>query len=97
MTDPTQHAEMEQFLHDLATSHEHVTVIEVGRSVEDKSLLLVRIKADDDMDPWRVLLIGVQHGDEPAGKDAILVLVRDAAENPGTCQHIPNTLARFSM
>ncbi len=82
MTDPTMHADMVTLLEDLAARHDHVTVTEEGRSVEDKSLLLVRINPDNDPDPWRVLLIGVQHGDEPAGKEAILLLIRDIAEDP---------------
>ncbi len=83
MTHPTSHAEMIALLEDLAARHPHVTVTEEGRSVEGKPLLLVRINPGGDPDPWRILLIGAQHGDEPAGKDAILLLIREIAGNPG--------------
>src|SRR5690606_36708537 len=82
MTQTTSHAEMLELLENRAAAHDHVTVSEVGTSVEGKSLLLVRINPDYVPDPWRVLLVGVQHGDEPAGKDAILVVLRNIAENP---------------
>jgi hypothetical protein len=83
MTQPTSHAQMVEFLEVLAAEHDHITLSEIGRSVEGKALLMVRINPDGAPDPWRILLVGAQHGDEPAGKEAILSLIGDLARSPG--------------
>jgi len=57
----------------------------IGQSVEGKDLWLVRATPVQRMAiRWRVLLIGSQHGDEHAGKEAILDLLDDLASGDAT-------------
>ncbi len=51
-------------------------LVEIGRSAGGAPLVAVRMAHDDDTAMWRVLLIGSQHGNEPAGREALLELIR---------------------
>jgi hypothetical protein len=65
-----------------ADQADHVTVTTLGQSVEGRPLFVVRIHPADDADPTAIttaLLIGLQHGDEPAGGRALLELIADLA------------------
>jgi hypothetical protein len=77
--------EMVAFLESVAKPG-FITVSEEGRSVEGRKVLLVRLSRDAGQPRsrarFRVLLYAQQHGDEVAGKDALLTLVRDIAARP---------------
>ncbi len=76
----TNSAEMADRLDAAAKRHAAIAVSSVGRSVEGKDLLAVHVDPDPDAEPrWKVLFIGAQHGDEHAGKEAILDLIDDIA------------------
>jgi hypothetical protein len=59
-----------------------ITVTEEGRSTEGRKLFLVRLNRGGAKARFRVLYYAQQHGDEVAGKDAQLTLIRDLAEHP---------------
>jgi hypothetical protein len=77
---PIPYETMVSFL-DHVNSLEHVTVTREGQSLENRGIFLVRIGQNHEQISWRVFLYGAQHGDEPAGKDALLYLIRHFAEN----------------
>ncbi|MEM0915887.1 MAG: M14 family zinc carboxypeptidase, partial [Planctomycetota bacterium] len=65
-----------------ADQSEHVTVEVVGRSVEGRPIHAVRIASVDRekaREPVVAMLVGLQHGDEPAAGRALLDLIRDVA------------------
>lgn len=66
--------EEESFIQELAGS---VRVLEVGRSVEGRPILLVSVGAEHA--EYRVLVIAEQHGDELAGREGALMFLRDLA------------------
>lgn len=66
--------EEESFIQALAGS---VRVLEVGRSVEGRPILLVSVGAEHA--ECRVLVIAEQHGNEPAGREGALMFLRDLA------------------
>jgi predicted deacylase len=55
---------------------ENIEVIEAGKSAANHPLYLVHFLSTDSKDPVRILFYGQQHGNEPAGKDALLYLAR---------------------
>jgi hypothetical protein len=59
-----------------------ITVTEEGRSTQGRKLYLVRLNRGGAQARFKVLYYAQQHGDEVAGKDALLTLVRDIAEHP---------------
>lgn len=61
--------------------HAHITVESIGRSALGRQLYQVKVSHGGSAD-WKVMLIGLQHGDEPAGKDALIYLIDDLARNP---------------
>ncbi len=72
---------MVQFLEE-ADALDHVTVTREATTSEDRSVFLVHLKHGNTPTTWRLFFYGTQHGDEPAGKDALLYLVRKFVENP---------------
>ncbi len=73
--------EMATFLHGVAKPG-FITVSEEGRSTQGRKLYLVRLNRGGAKARFRVLYYAQQHGDEVAGKDALLTLIRDIAERP---------------
>ncbi len=55
----------------------------IGRSAGGRPLHAVRLHRPGEPVEWRLLLVGQQHGDEPAGKEAMLDLVERVAADPG--------------
>jgi len=87
----TSHAEMTQWLRGLATSVKGSTkaeLLDIGRSqrgVPLQALVLTRaggtdVAALDASGRPTVLLIGQQHGDEPAPAEALLVMARELSQ-----------------
>ena len=59
-----------------------ITVIEEARTREGRKVLLVRLNRGGAKARFKVLYYAQQHGDEVAGKDAQLTLIRDIAAKP---------------
>jgi hypothetical protein len=73
-------AEMESFLRSVdGTGPVHVTI--EGTSTAGRALYVVHLSHGGDP-RWRVLFYAQQHGDEVAGKNALLFMVRDIARDP---------------
>ena len=78
---PITYQEMTAFL-EKVESFKHIEITREGTSVENRDLFLVHLNRGEMQSSWRILLYGAQHGDEPAGKDALLYLIRYLADNP---------------
>lgn len=75
------YADMEAFLH-AAARPGFITVTEEGRSIQGRKLYLVRLNRGGAKARFRAFFYTQQHGDEVAGKDALLTLIRDIAARP---------------
>lgn len=75
------YAEMSAFLESVARPG-LITVTEEGRSTQGRKLYLVHLNRGGAKARFKVLYYAQQHGDEVAGKDAQLTLIRDIAERP---------------
>jgi len=78
---PVPYSALERILAQ-ASRAPHVTVTREGDSVQGRGLWLVRIRTGTSPDPWRVFFYAQQHGNEPAGKDALLWMIADLARHP---------------
>jgi murein tripeptide amidase MpaA len=86
----TPHAEVIGFYEELAARSREVRIREFGRSAEGRQLLEVTLARTAVADPWEahgsgkpIVLINAQvHGDEPAGKEALMLFARDVALGP---------------
>lgn len=62
----------------------HARLYRFGQSVEGRPLWAIEFLGPDrGLEEWRVLFIGLQHGNEPAGRDALVVLAKRLAEDQG--------------
>ncbi|GLH72716.1 hypothetical protein GETHLI_12180 [Geothrix limicola] len=73
--------EMSTFLESVAKPG-FITVTEEGCSTQGRKLYLVHLKRGGVKARFKVFYYAQQHGDEVAGKDAQLTLIRDIAEHP---------------
>jgi hypothetical protein len=80
LTRSITYAEMESFLHSVDGSGPVGVSVE-GTSTQGRSLIAVRLRRGDDV-RWRVLFYAQQHGDEVAGSNALLYMIRDVARDP---------------
>jgi hypothetical protein len=87
------YAEMTAFLKAVAKPG-FITVTEEGRSTQGRSLFLVHLNRGGAKARFRVLYYAQQHGDEVAGKDALLTLIRDLAEHP---EQLPEDVDLYLM
>jgi murein tripeptide amidase MpaA len=86
----TPYGELLDFYHELTARSPDVRLREMGRSAEGRSLLEVVLAHPPVTEPWEahasgkpVVLISAQvHGDEPAGKEALMLFARDLAFGP---------------
>ena len=79
---PTSHADMMTFLGRLEAGTRTFTLDTIGTSVEGRPLVALRFPATgtpEGGDPLRVLIFAQQHGNEPSGKEAAIILARDIA------------------
>jgi hypothetical protein len=75
------------FYRELTARAPEVRMQEIGRSMDDRAIHLVTLARPAVTDPWEahatgkpIVFIGAQvHGDEPAGKEALMMLARDLA------------------
>jgi hypothetical protein len=71
-----------------------ITVTEEGTSTEGRKLYLVRLCRGGEKARFRAFFYAQQHGDEVAGKDAQLTLIRDLAEHP---ERLPEDVDLYLM
>jgi predicted deacylase len=96
--DFTSHAEMMAFLSDLDARASRLRMLIAGTSQEGRAIsaLLLTASGDDagfeDAGRPTVLLVGLQHGNEPAGGEAMLVLAQRLAEG-----ELADLLARINV
>ncbi len=80
-TKAVSYSEMTELLQTIA-DEENITLQSMGKSVEGRDLWLLNIKPESTAnDPLKVFLFGQQHGNEPAGKDAVIWLAKYLAKN----------------
>jgi len=76
----TSYAELTRLVNEL--DHDaYFTVSEAGRTAEDRSLWLIRVAHPQQVSNWKVFLYAQQHGNEPAGKEALLQIARSISDN----------------
>jgi hypothetical protein len=81
----TTHAEELEFLEAVAAASPRVHITQIGTTVRDRPLHLVTLSVGAPRDPIAAqsapitLFVGSQHGNEPAGRECSLQLIRDLA------------------
>ena len=86
----TPHDEVVAFYRSLTAASPAAHMMEIGRSREGRALHLVVLSGSGVKSPWEahasgkpILFIGAQvHGDEPAGKEALMQFARDLTDGP---------------
>jgi hypothetical protein len=81
MRQTVSYAELAAFL-ESAAKPGFITVTEEGSSTQGRKVFLVHLNRGGAKATFKVLYYAQQHGDEVAGKDALLTLIRDIAEHP---------------
>ncbi len=87
------YAELAAFLEGVAKPG-FITVTEEGRSTEGRKLYLVRLNRGGAKARFKVFFYAQQHGNEVAGKDAQLTLIRDLADHP---ERLPEDVDLYLM
>jgi len=59
-----------------------ISVSIAGRSIEGRNIFLVNLNHGEKQGKWKLFLYAQQHGNEPAGKEALLKLITDISLNP---------------
>src|SRR5918997_4909228 len=91
----TTPSEEETFIEALDGESDRVSVLEIGRTVEDRPLRLLVVGREHSQAEIRagssLLVVCTQHGDEPAPREACLQVARDhaAGTDPTTVMFIP--------
>jgi len=93
MTRTVSYPELSAFLESVARPG-LITVTEEGRSTQGRKLYLVRLNRGGAKATFKVFYYAQQHGDEVAGKDAQLTLIRDIAEHP---ERLPEDVDLYLM
>ena len=99
----TTHAEELAFLEEVAAKSERMTYTEIGTSVEGRPLHLVRVgypepPSDAEIAAGRkILIMGTPHGNEPAGREMALQLLRNLAftDDPELLNQLSQTTVLF--
>lgn len=95
----TLHQEEQEFLTEIDEASDRVSLSQVGTSVEGRPINLARVgfpsaPTDEEIADGRsILILGSQHGREPAGREMALQLFRDLAltEDPVLIEQLSNT------
>jgi hypothetical protein len=92
--DFTSHAEMTAFAAKLGQASHRYTIETVGRSQEGRAMLLLVLTGKSGFNPAlpTVLLLGQQHGNEPAGGEAALVIAQRLVDVRGDLLERENVL-----
>jgi hypothetical protein len=72
----TSHEQMVQYLRELTSVTSRITVSDIGKSVQGKSIPMIHVAPISSQGRTRVLLFCQQHGNEPSGKEAALMLLK---------------------
>jgi hypothetical protein len=93
----TTHAEELEFLNLVAAGSSRVDVRQVGHSVQGRPIQLVRLGPAAPAPGRTVLFTCTQHGNEPAGREACLQLLRDLAvsDHPDVAALLSTTAVLF--
>ena len=80
----TGHSEMMAYLKKIDSLSDKVQIEVIGKSVESRQIPAVMLSEDKVFGSHRgvkpvVLIFATQHGDEPSGKEAALILIRELA------------------
>ena len=75
----TSHEQMMQYLRELTTGSSRLSMSEVGKTVQGRSIPAVHISPSNNEEKIKVLIFCQQHGNEPSGKEAALMLLRRIA------------------
>ena len=74
-TKVTSHQELLDYLNELANAGDLVSIDTIGRSVQGREIPVVHF-SENDSNKIRVLVFCQQHGDQPSGKEAALLLIK---------------------
>ncbi|MFX1253556.1 MAG: M14 family zinc carboxypeptidase [Promethearchaeota archaeon] len=77
----TKFSEMKQLLKHF-NSFDHIRLTMEGKTVENRDLFLVHISHPHASSRWKIFFCAQQHGNEPAGKEALLQLIKQLSINP---------------
>lgn len=78
---PVNYQAMSDYLQEV-NEYDWIDVQNVGKSVEGRSLYLVHIAHKHQRSNWKLFFYAQQHGNEPAGKDALVYLIKKIADDP---------------
>ena len=78
---PITYSQMTDFL-ETANHKDFIELSTTGKSVEERFLYLVHLNRGKVKSNWRVFFFAQQHGNEPAGKDALIYLIKYISEKP---------------
>lgn len=95
--------EEREFLEEVASKSDRVTYSQVGTSVEERSIYLVKVgnsepPSDEEIANGRnILIAGTPHGSEPAGREMALKMLRNLAftDNPEKLNLLSKTTILF--
>ncbi len=79
-TKVTSHQELLDYLKELANTSDLISIDTIGRSVQGREIPVVHF-SENDSNKIRVLVFCQQHGNEPSGKEAALLLIKELAYN----------------
>lgn len=77
----TTHNEIVDFVQISSVKSESIEFEVFGTSVEGRDLIVVKSKSTHKTNLLRVLIFAQQHGNEPSGKEAALLVIKDLASN----------------
>ena len=60
----------------------HISVFTEGQSAGGNTIYSIKLSHSVSNDPWKIFLYAQQHGDEHAGKEALLYLIQNLYKNP---------------
>lgn len=75
--------EIERFLHLADSISEKIIVEEIGRSVKEKPIYLVKVSNDFNYESEKlnIFFFAQQHGNEPSGKEGLLYFIQKIVDN----------------
>jgi len=79
----TGYVEMTQFLEKICRENPYLHYDTLAFSIKGRAIPFISVYKEDSLDKSKlnILLFAQQHGDEPSGKEALLMMLKDIAEN----------------